>query len=97
MLEVIIMPLARRQLLAASKWWLDHRDKAPEAFDEDIARGLATIAQQPLLGKQVPERPGVRRFFLRRIGYFIYYRVATAERIEALAVWHHSRESGPPL
>jgi plasmid stabilization system protein ParE len=97
MYEVVITPRARHQLRAALQWWLQHREKAPGAFDEDISRGLATIAAQPLLGARVPEKPGVRRLFMRRIGYFIYYRIAASGTIDILAVWHHSRGSGPPL
>ena len=95
-MQLIIMPRARRQLDAALKWWLDHRDKAPHAFSEDTARGFTTITEQPTLGERVPGRSGVRRYFLRRIGYFIYYRVVN-EQIEVVAVWHHARGSGPPL
>lgn len=97
MREVIIMPRARRHLSAALKWWLEHREKAPHAFNEDVARGLTTIAEQPLLGERVRDKPGVRRFFLRRVGYFLYYRMTDGGAIELLAVWHHSRGSEPPL
>lgn len=87
---------ARRQLNAAGRWWLEHREKAPDAFDEEIERGLSTIQAIPSLGERVSEKPGVRRYFLRRIGYFLYYRIVN-EQIEVVAVWHHSRGSGPPL
>lgn len=95
--EIAFTLRARRQLVAASKWWLEHREKAPQAFDEDIASGLSTIAERPLLGERVPRKAGIRRFFLRRIGYFLYYRAMSGGDIEVLAVWHHSRGSGPPL
>ena len=94
---VVITPRARQQLIAASTWWLDHRDKVPGAFEEDITRGLNTIAEHPLLGERVPEKPGVRRLFLRRIGYYLYYRIATGGTIQVLAVWHHSRGSAATL
>ena len=95
-MHVIIMPRARRQMDTALKWWLEHREKAPHAFNEDTARGFDTIAEHPTLGQRVPGKPDVRRYFLRRIGYFIYYRMAN-DVVEVLAVWHHSRGLGPPL
>ena len=94
--EVAFTPRARRQLNAAARWWIENRDKAPDAFDEDIDHGLASLAALPTLGERVPGRPGVRRYFLRRSGYFIYYRLVN-EQIEVVAVWHHARGSGPPL
>ena len=90
------MPRARRQMNTALKWWLEHREKARHAFSEDTAQGFATIAEHPNLGERVPGKPGVRRYFLRRIGYLIYSRVSD-DAVEVLAVWHHSRGSGPPL
>lgn len=95
-MRVIVTPRAQRQLSAALQWWLEHREKAPEAFSEDTARAFSAIAEQPLLGEGVPGTRGVRRFFLRRIGYFIYYRVV-GETIQVLALWHASRGSRPKL
>ena len=95
-MRVIITPRARRQLNAALEWWLSHREKAPHAFSEDIERAFASIAELPTLGERIPERSGIRRYFLRRTGYFVYYRVVD-EGIEILAVWHHARGAGPPL
>jgi hypothetical protein len=43
MRRVLIMPRARRQMDRAADWWDQHRDKAPEAFDEDLAAGLQSI------------------------------------------------------
>jgi plasmid stabilization system protein ParE len=97
MFQVVFTLRARRQLTAASRWWLEHRDKAPDAFEEDVSRGLATLAEQPRLGERVAAKAGVHRIFLRRIGYFLYYRIASGDTVEVLAVWHHSRGSGPPL
>ncbi len=39
---------------------------------------------------------GVRRLFLGRIRYYIYYRV-TVESIDVLALWHASRGKQPAL
>ena len=41
---------------------------------------------------------GVRRLFLSRTGYHLYYRVNEAERqVEVLALWHARRGEGPPV
>ena len=39
---------------------------------------------------------GVRRLFLSRVGYFIYYS-ANAQDLEILAFWHSSRAYQPRL
>lgn len=97
MRQVIITPRAQRQLIAAARWWLSHREKAPEAFDQDVASALAAIAEHPLASEAVSQRPGVRRVLLRRIRYFLYYRLVPSGEIHVLSLWHASRGSRPPL
>jgi plasmid stabilization system protein ParE len=71
MRNVIIMPRARRQIDRAAAWWDDHRDKAPEAFDDDLAHGIAVIAENAATGTIVRRGRGtVRRILLQRIRYY---------------------------
>jgi hypothetical protein len=37
--------LAERQLIAAGVWWRRNRDKAPDAFDEEMKSALLTIGE----------------------------------------------------
>jgi plasmid stabilization system protein ParE len=56
------------------------------------------LAEQPGIGARYTGSrvPGVRRLFLGRVGYFIYYR-ADASDLKVLAFWHASREHEPML
>ena len=80
---------------AARRWWLANRDKAPEAFDEDIDKAYELITEMPYIGKPWRMRSGkyIRRLTLDRIRYYLYYRVHPG-RIEVTFFWHTSRR--PP-
>jgi len=91
---VVVTRRANRQLDKASDWWVSHRDKAPHAFDEDIAAGFAMIAESPLAYPYFDMRRGIHRMLLERIRYYVYYRLNADDNIEVLAVWHASRR--PP-
>jgi len=88
-------PRAERQINAGRKWWLQNRDKAPDAFDEEIERSRRLLQRDPFVGVPVITRRGkrIRRLTLERIRYYLYYRV-TRERLEVISLWHTSRR--PP-
>ena len=90
----IIRPRARRQFQAAERWWVAHRDKAPEAFDEDVAAGLESVAADPHIHQRVHGKRNMRRILLERVRYYIYYRIMDSGEIEVISVWHASRR--PP-
>lgn len=94
MRTVVFTRRAERQITAAARWWAEHRDKAPEAFDEDFTAGVQQIARNAGIGTPVAQRKGIRKLLLERIRYYIYYRVASEDVIEILSVWHASRR--PP-
>jgi plasmid stabilization system protein ParE len=54
------------------------------------------LAAQPGLGARYEgsRTPGVRRLFLNRVGYFIYYKEQGGD-LQVLAFWHSSRENSP--
>jgi plasmid stabilization system protein ParE len=84
------------QLDRASRWWRRNREKAPDAFDLDIAAALDRISTHSDIGTPVrSRRGGVRSLWLERIGYFLYYRVVNDDTIEILSVWHAARGSRP--
>ena len=85
---------AQREIEEAAQWWLEHRDKAPLAFEEDLAKVLDIIDHAPNIGQLVPSRTRfLRRILLPRVRYYLYYR-DTAPGVEVLALWHASRR--PP-
>ena len=89
---------AKREIAKAAEWWAENRLAAPGAVRKDIEQALAVLIEQPGLGTKVETgRPiQVRRFFLDRTKYFLYYRVR-GEELEVLALWHSSREHGPSV
>ena len=91
MREVVIMPRARRQIERAMAWWHQHRDKAPEAFEDDLSSAIAAIAENAGTGAIVRRGPpAVRRLLLPRIHYCVYYRVHE-NTVEVISLWHASR------
>jgi plasmid stabilization system protein ParE len=95
-LRVKISARAGAQIRRAAQWWLENRPAAPGAIGADIAEGLALLAEQPGIGsKYNGARTGtVRRLYLSRVRYFLYYRVVD-DALEVLAFWHVRRGSQP--
>ena len=97
-LRIEVSARAAEQVRQAAAWWSENRPSAPGAVAKDVAESIALLAEQPGIGARYGGSltPGVRRLFLGRIGYFVYYR-ATNDTLEVLALWHGSRGSQPPL
>jgi plasmid stabilization system protein ParE len=95
-LHVKVSARAAAQTRRAADWWLHNRQAAPGAVANDIRESIALLAEQPGIGAKYEgaRTPGVRRLFLGRIGYFLYYRV-DGETLEVLALWHASRGEQP--
>ena len=95
-LRVKIAARAARQVRQAAEWWEENRPGAPGAIAADFSEALALLAQQPGIGAEYTgsRMPGVRRLFLNRVGYFIYYKTEAGE-LKVLAFWHSRREHPP--
>jgi len=96
MLPIKITGRAAAQIQEAASWWLANRPKAPESFQQELRRGFDLISHQPAVGARATnlKLPGVRRIYLSRVRYHLYYRVRS-ERLEVLALWHASRSKEP--
>jgi plasmid stabilization system protein ParE len=95
MFVVEFVPEAAQQAAEAQDWWRAHRDKAPDAFEDDLEELLTVLEQVPLgVGGAVPGRPGVRRAVLRRVRYNVYFTVDHS-MVTIIAVWHASRGTLP--
>ncbi|MGH7587578.1 MAG: type II toxin-antitoxin system RelE/ParE family toxin [Gemmatimonadota bacterium] len=95
-----ISPLAADQIRMAASWWIQHRDKAPDAFADDLERAVELIASLPAVGEPVPhpQVTGIRRLLLARVRYHLYYQhEADSDTVDVLALWHTGRGTGPPL
>jgi plasmid stabilization system protein ParE len=97
-LQVKISARAAAEIRRAAEWWHASRPAAPAAIGTDFADAVALLAEQPVIGAKYEGArvPGVRRLFLSRVSYFIYY-TADARDLKVLAFWHSSREHQPRL
>ena len=97
-LKLRVTKRAAREIDRIAEWWAANRPAAPGAVREDLEFALSLLTEQPALGSAVPEAssPGVRRFQLDRIRYWVYYRVRD-DYLEVVSVWHTSRGIGPSV
>lgn len=89
---------AVREIERIDAWWQENRHAAPAAVREDLRAAFQLLSQQPGVGVPVVTRrlPGTRRLHLKRIGYFVYYRVHGGE-LFVLSVWHSHRGRDPAV
>jgi plasmid stabilization system protein ParE len=92
---LITIPRAQRQIAVAPTWWRKNREKAPDAFDANVARAFALILEQPAAGMIVRKTSSLRtrRLYIARISYFLYYEVSDSAVI-VIRLRHSSRR--PP-
>jgi len=94
--RVKISARAASQVRKAAEWWAGNRPAAPGAIGAEFGEAVALLAEQPGIGAvyEGSRTPGVRRLFLNRVRYFIYYK-ADDETLSVLAFWHASRGQQP--
>lgn len=100
LLAVEFTTLAADQIRQAETWWRRNRTAAPDAIREELERALALIASQPQAGGRADnvKLQNVRRVFMPRIKYHLYYHVLPGPlRVQVVAFWHARRGEGPPV
>ena len=97
-LVVRIKPRAQREIERAAEWWAENRPAAPGAVRLDVEAALALLMEEPGIGTKIEtaRTDTVRRLYLARIRYFVYYRVRS-NFLDVIAFWHASRQVGPPI
>jgi plasmid stabilization system protein ParE len=97
-LRLRITRRAASEIERAESWWRANRLAVPSAIRDDLKSAFDLLLRQPGMGVRVGNTrlSGVRRLFLGRIRYFLYYRVERKELV-VLSVWHSSRGKGPSL
>ena len=97
MLLVELTPRALAHLRQASQSWYQNRPAAPFAVEDDFEAGANLLARNPEIGSRSASvrYPELRKLFLERIGYLIYY--LRPGKVVVLAVWHASRQAPPAL
>ncbi len=90
-------PLADLQILALDAWWREHREKAADLFEQELALAFRTISAAPAVGKRYPHPAGtVRRVLMRATRNHIYY-VERPDHVLVVAVWGGVKSGGPDL
>jgi len=89
---------AAEQVRDASRWWVENRPAAPGAVAADFSAAVLLLAEQPGIGAEYrgSRTPGVRRLYLGRVRYFVYYKVV-GEILQVLAFWHANRGPQPEV
>jgi plasmid stabilization system protein ParE len=97
-LVVRIKPRAQREIERSAQWWFENRPAAPGAVRKDLEAALALLVEEPGIGTKITTARSdtIRRLYLARIRYFVYYRVS-GQFLDVVAFWHASREAGPSL
>ena len=65
-MNVRVTKRAQAQIDRAALWWDENRDRAPEAFDEDLVEAFLLLSAEPGVGAAVlhTRAQGVRRLHL---------------------------------
>jgi plasmid stabilization system protein ParE len=94
--QILISKRAAAQVQRRAKWWEENRPAAPGAVAEDFGEAVKLLAEQPGIGSKYEgtRTLGVRRLYLGRIEYFIYYK-ADVKTLRVLAFWGASRGKQP--
>lgn len=99
-LLIEVSEVAKAQISELDLWWRQNRLKAPNAVREELERVSRLITFHPTIGARASnvKLPGVRRMFIERLHYHVYYRViGSPEYIEIVAVWGSRRGTAPPI
>jgi plasmid stabilization system protein ParE len=95
--RIVITSQAELQIHEIDAWWREHRDKAPDLFEEELARALKLIGTAPGAGKRYPHaRATVRRVMMRGTRNHVYY-VEREDHVLVIAVWGAVKGVGPDL
>lgn len=97
-LRLRITARAARDIEGADAWWRTNRLSVPDAVRKDLEAAFELLINEPGIGARVAlaRLPGTRRLHLKRIRYFLYYRVR-GEDLVVLRVWHSSRGTTPQV
>jgi plasmid stabilization system protein ParE len=89
--QLVVRPLAERDLLEAQQWYESQRSGLGADFRSTIAGLLGRVGANPKLYPEVYR--GVRRAVVRRFPYGVYL-VVSEERVVVIACLHSKRRPG---
>jgi len=98
-LAVEVTPRAARQLERAAAWWAENRTAAPDAIRVDFEEAKLLLARQPGVGAKSSNAnyPDLRRVFLSRVRYHVYYRVWARESCHLGVLAFEPRKPAEPV
>ena len=95
---LIVEHRAAHEIDDAAAWWHENRPASPLLFEHEIGRAFSMLRELPgepgvpVYGAGL--RAGVRRLFLARVGYHVYYQADHEQnRVAVLSIWHARREA----
>jgi len=96
--KVRVSKRGQSQIERAAQWWDEHRDLAPQAFDEDIAKALLPLRTEPLIGATFRREMCMGSAAFISPGFAITSTIAFGVvAIGVVAFCHSSRGTGPSL
>ncbi|HUH01555.1 MAG TPA: type II toxin-antitoxin system RelE/ParE family toxin [Kofleriaceae bacterium] len=96
MRTIQVSPRAALEIERADDWWFENRPKAPGAVGDELASAFAQVAANPEACPVIAAR-GLRRLFLRRIRFHLYYRIRDEDIVDVLSLWQANRGADPEL
>jgi hypothetical protein len=86
-------------MISAILWWRENRPAAPRAIYAALQHALELLRSSPKLGAPVHDArlAGVRRAYLEKVNYHLYYRFDEKKQVLYLLLFWHARRQRPPL
>ena len=99
-MKVEIGGRARRQVERFDAWWRKNRDKAPELFEQELAKAEEFLATTPHLARQYVVRRGrlIRWLLLPKTKVKLYFWMdEESATVNVISVWGSQRGREPRL
>lgn len=95
MFDVEVTPRAAAKIETTATWWAANRPAASDAIRIDFQDAKSFLSHEPGVGAKssTARYPDLRRLYLSRVRYHIYYRV----RATKVVILRQSRERPEPL
>ena len=76
-MRIRFTPEAQAQLEERKQWWREHRDKAPDLFDQEFVAAAERIASSPLSFPVFTEKHGrsIRRCLMPKTACHLYFEI----------------------
>jgi plasmid stabilization system protein ParE len=76
-MRVRITPEAQAQLEERKRWWRQHRDKAPDLFDQEFVAAAARIGSEPMSFPVFTDKRDrtIRRCLMPKTQYHVYFEI----------------------